>query len=148
MFLYFCIFNPDYFVSNRIFVRDYLTITQLPTAIILINLLPFILFTKILWRTETKELSLEDNVFENSVSKSFSMNIVLKADKLIIRYLLGDVALVSYQICISCMQVFAAIQNFIVKALTHQIVAYKKIQKENHNFCKNKSYFCTFLFYE
>ena len=149
IFYIFVFLTPQITLLTIVFLyTDYLTITQLPSAIIIINLLPFILFAKILWRTETKELSLEDNVFENSVSKSFSMNIVLKADKLIIRYLLGDVAVVSYQICISCMQVFAAIQNFIVKALTHQIVAYEKIQKKIiTSFMKISFsyYLCTFL---
>lgn len=123
--------TPQIVLLGLVFMfHSSLEIAHLPYIIVIMNIPPFFLFLNGLYQVKALNLSDEDHIFDKSVSKSFSLNIILKADRIIIRYFLGDLAVVFYQICMSCMQVFTAIQNFIVKLMTPLVVAHRKVQNK------------------
>lgn len=114
---------PQAFLCLIVYVLSgAIRIEYLPVILVVSDVIPILFFLRGILRAKKKELCDDDISFENSASKTLSLNILLKGDKLLVRYLLGDVGLVSYQICMTCMQVCSSIQSFIVKLLTPQIV--------------------------
>lgn len=118
-----CVLLPQAFLCLIVYLSSaVIRIEYLPVILVVSDVIPILFFLRGILRAGTKDLCDDDISFENSASKTLSLNTLLKGDKLLVRYFLGDVGLVSYQICMTCMQVLASIQSFVVKLLTPQIV--------------------------